>query len=155
MIEAEDSSELQAFGKEFDLSHEGVQKLVDLASKREQRKLQQLYDSKVETYNNHVEQSKADAEFGGKDYEKNITAMGRLIQRAYGKDAEGLAQFVSAIDEVNVNPEFNRGFFRLMALVPTEQDDFVDDNTPPRKQETYNSDAQRGRKLYPSMRKNQ
>jgi len=147
---------LTAVGDRFGLSQDGLQEVADFAAGWQAEQLQNLANAKVQEYNNNIEACQSDKEFGGEDYEKNIAAMGGVINRAFDGDTQAMNEFVEAIADVQVDPRFVRGFSRLMALIPAASDTFEDGKGKGLKlksQVKHDSDSSRGTQLYGDMKK--
>jgi len=145
---------LKAVGDRFGLSQDGLQEVADFAAGWQAELLQNLANAKVQEYNDNIEACQSDKEFGGEDYEKNIAAMGEVLNRAYEGDVEGMKGFIEAIADVQVHPEFVRGFSRLMDLIPAANDTFEDGKGKGPKSKSnvvHTSDSSRGKQLYTDM----
>ena len=153
-LDEEGTNLLHEAGKEFGLSQDGAQKMADFVSKWETMKRERADATAEQLENTHIEACQADKEFGGEDYDKNIAMMGNVILRSYGDDVEGAAKFVAAIGDSHVHPEFVRGMWRMMALIPADHDVFEGGKAPKTvrvSEVVHDSDASRGKQLYGEM----
>jgi len=147
---------LKAVGDRFGLSQDGLQEVADFAVGWQQEQLRNLVNAEVQEYNDNIEACMSDKEFGGENYEKNVAAIGEVINRAYGDDIEGMRDFVEAIKLAQVKPAFFRGFSYIIDLIPAANDTFEEGKgkgSKPKSEIVHTSDSSRGNQLYGDMSK--
>lgn len=100
-----DPKEVEAFqtvAREFDLTQEQAQKLIDFEAERVQRMAEDQAELWSKTRAEWVEAAKSDERFGGKDFEKNVGFAKKALEK-YGSPK--LAELCDSFG-IGDNPEF-------------------------------------------------